>query len=42
MLMITNIEAQTGIYLKEKRLSYSELQGIWALVKIRDAPKNKF
>ena len=32
MLMITNIEAQTGIYLKEKRLSYSELQGIWALV----------
>ena len=28
-LMITNIEAQMGIYLKEKE-SYSDLQGIWA------------
>ena len=42
MLMITNIEAQMGIYLKEKDLRYSELQDIWALVIIRDAPKNKF
>ena len=32
MLMITNKEAQMGIYLKKKRPSYSELQGIWALV----------
>ena len=32
MLMITNIEAQMGVYLKEKDLSYSKLQGIWALV----------
>ena len=31
MLMITNIEAQMGIYLKEKVLSYSALQGIRAL-----------
>ena len=30
--MISNIEAQMGIYLKEKDLSYSDMQGIWALV----------
>ena len=42
MLMITNIEAQMDIS-QGKRLSYSELQGIWAFkFKIRDAPKNKF
>ena len=27
--MVTNIEAQMGMYLKEKK--FSELQGIWAL-----------
>ena len=32
MLMITNIKAQMGKYLKKKDLSYSKLQGIWALV----------
>ena len=32
MLMITNKEVHVGIYLKEKGLSYSELQGIWAFV----------
>ena len=32
MLMITNIEAQMCIYLEEKDLSYSDLQGIRALV----------
>ena len=31
-LMITYIEAQMGIYLKEKDLSYSDLYDIWALV----------
>ena len=36
MLMITNKEAQIGIYLKEKRLSYSELQGILALVQNKE------
>ena len=31
-LIITNIEAKVGIYLKEKILSYSYSKGIWALI----------
>ena len=37
--MITNIEAQMGIYLKEKALSYSDLQDIWALVQNKGCAK---
>ena len=36
---MTYIEAKMGIYLKEKRLSYSDLQGIWALVQNKGCPK---
>ena len=37
--MITKIEAQMGKYLKGKRLSYSELQGIWALAQNKGCSK---
>ena len=39
MLMITNIEGQMGIYLKEKDISYSELQDILALVQNKGCSK---
>ena len=42
MLMITNIEAQMGIYLTEKDLVILNSSAFWPYFKIRDAPKIKF
>ena len=43
MLMITNIEAQMGIYLKEKDTEVIlKCRAFGPYFIIRDAPKNKF
>ena len=36
---MTYIEAKMGIYLKKKYWSYSDLQGIWALVQNKGCPQ---
>ena len=42
MLMITNIEAQMGIYLKVKDLVILNCRAFGPQFEIWDAPKNKF